>query len=256
MANSSRYQNTLPDSRWVRLCRGLWRILRYFWGTIALGLLLNIAASLLALSRNTDPHTLYIWPVVDWTQQHLLLSGLVVLGLIAVTSFAWIGNRQGRPSTQHTAAAPTQQSRKVLISTLRQEYTRRLTHSLQGKAMIVLGLHERADITRSSAQLVFRHIETTEEHALPLGTSMIEVYDDARQGLLILGEPGTGKTTLLLDLACELLMRADTDTLHPIPVILNLSSWTSKKPPLPSWIVDQLRLVYQVPSHFGQSWLE
>jgi len=64
---------------------------------------------------------------------------------------------------------------------------------------------------------------------LPSGTSIIEAYDQAGQGLLILGEPGAGKTTLLLELACELLTRVEGDCTLPIAVILNLSSWASQK---------------------------
>ena len=39
-------------------------------------------------------------------------------------------------------------------------------------------------------------------------------------------------------------------------MILNLSSWTSKRLPLQRWLIDQLRLVYGIPSRFSQAWLE
>ena len=42
----------------------------------------------------------------------------------------------------------------------------------------------------------------------------------------------------------------------PIPVILNLSSWASKKAPLQCWLIDQLQLVYGIPSRFSQAWLD
>jgi predicted NACHT family NTPase len=74
--------------------------------------------------------------------------------------------------------------------------------------------------------------------------------------MLILGEPGAGKTTLLLDLARELLTRAAGNPTHPVPVILNLSSWGMKKLPLTTWLIDQLQLVYSVPSRLSQAWLE
>jgi hypothetical protein len=43
-----------------------------------------------------------------------------------------------------------------MLRNLRQEDSRRLLSSLQGATMMVLGLHERTDVTISSAQLVFR----------------------------------------------------------------------------------------------------
>jgi GTPase SAR1 family protein len=122
--------------------------------------------------------------------------------------------------------------------------------------MMALRLHERTDITISSAQLVFRHTAVTGERPLPNSTSIIKAYDESGQGLLILGEPGAGKTTLLLDLAREWLTRAEGDEMHPIPVILNLSSRANKQQPLATWIIEQIQLVYQVPPRFGQAWLE
>ena len=150
---------------------------------------------------------------------------------------------------------PTKQNRDTLIQFLHQEYNRQLKHSLQGVAMIAVELHECTDGVRSSVQLVLHGSSTTEENPLPC-SSIVEAYDAAGQHLLILGEPGAGKTTLLLELACELLTRAEDDPTLPIPVILNLSSWASQKPPLESWLVDQLRLVYNVPSSLSQAWLE
>ena len=122
--------------------------------------------------------------------------------------------------------------------------------------MMELHLHERTDVTLSSAQLVFRRTGGGEEHTLPPGTSIVQAYDDAGGGLLILGEPGAGKTTLLLALAQELLTRAEGDPTHPIPVIVNLSSWAIKQPPLVSWLIEQLQLVYRVPTRYSKAWLE
>ncbi len=122
--------------------------------------------------------------------------------------------------------------------------------------MMVLGLQERIDVIRSSAQLVFRRTDIVPETPLSPGTTILRAYDNAGQGLLILGGPGAGKTTLLLELAQELLTRAQNDPQHPIPVILNLSSWASKKAPLASWLADQLRLVYGIPLRLSQTLLE
>ena len=58
-----------------------------------------------------------------------------------------------------------------------------------------------------------------------LNNNILEVFDSANGTLLILGEPGAGKTITLLQLASELLARAETMPGGPIPVVLNLSSW-------------------------------
>ena len=64
--------------------------------------------------------------------------------------------------------------------------------------------------------------------------------------LLILGAPGrAGKTTLLLELARDLLTRrAGDDPTHPIPVVFPLSTWSETRKPLDQWLVDELNLRY------------
>src|SRR6266699_3698535 len=156
------------------------------------------------------------------------------------------------PSTR----GPIEQNRDNLIRFLHQEYRSPLEHSLQRAAMVAVGLHEGTVVNLSSMPLVLHWSSTTVENPLPASTSIIQAYEDAGQRLLILGESGASKTTLLLELACELLTRAEGDPALPIPVILHLSSWASQKPPLESWLIEQLQLVYHVPSRLGRAWLE
>jgi hypothetical protein len=84
---------------------------------------------------------------------------------------------------------------------------------------------------------------------------MLSIFDQLGQSLLILGEPGTGKTTMLLDLAEQLLDRAGDDPSHPIPVVLNLSTWAADRKPLAVWLADELNKRYQVPPRIAQDWV-
>ena len=84
----------------------------------------------------------------------------------------------------------------------------------------------------------------------------MDVFDQMNQLLLILGEPGSGKTTRLLELLEALLMRAETDPMHPTPVVFNLSSWAEKRPPLEEWLVDELRTKYSIPKKVAQGWVK
>ena len=64
---------------------------------------------------------------------------------------------------------------------------------------------------------------------------------------LILGKPGGGKTTTLLELAEALLERAEGDSNAPIPVILELSSWQEVTKPekydpsIKEWVLSMFR---------------
>jgi predicted NACHT family NTPase len=82
-----------------------------------------------------------------------------------------------------------------------------------------------------------------------------DVFEEAGGGLLILGAPGSGKTTALLELARDLLDRAELDSTEPIPIVFNLTSWADRRSDLEVWLADELVDSYQVPRGTGQSWV-
>ena len=81
------------------------------------------------------------------------------------------------------------------------------------------------------------------------------MFDDATGQLLVLGEPGSGKSTKLVELARALIDRAQNDPSHPIPVILNLSTWTKKRAALDEWIRDELVRLYGVSPEQAKQWI-
>lgn len=70
--------------------------------------------------------------------------------------------------------------------------------------------------------------------------------------LLILGEPGSGKTMTLLQLAEFLLDEAEHNTQLTTPVILNLSSWATNQTNFTEWLIEELLLQYQLPRNIGK----
>ena len=76
------------------------------------------------------------------------------------------------------------------------------------------------------------------------------------QTLLILGEPGSGKTIALLQLAKRLIEQTQQDMTKPIPVIFNLSSWGEKQQPLEEWLIEELKDKYQVPKAWSKPWIK
>ncbi len=74
--------------------------------------------------------------------------------------------------------------------------------------------------------------------------------------LLILGEPGSGKTITLLKLAESLIARTELDLTLPIPVVFNLSSWASKKQTISEWLVQELYDKYFVSKSLSKVWVE
>ncbi len=81
----------------------------------------------------------------------------------------------------------------------------------------------------------------------------IDIFDGANRRLLIVGEPGSGKTTELLQLAVQLSEKAETEESAPIPVILELAAWRGE--PMVDWIGDQIQARYGVQQQTSKKWL-
>jgi predicted NACHT family NTPase len=60
-----------------------------------------------------------------------------------------------------------------------------------------------------------------------------------------LGEPGSGKTTALLELTRELIDRAKEYKKFPTPVVLNLSRWSEKRLSMDEWLIEELSFEYR-----------
>ncbi|WP_228041118.1 NACHT domain-containing NTPase [Nodosilinea sp. LEGE 07088] len=102
-------------------------------------------------------------------------------------------------------------------------------------------------------------LRTASQAPKPLapGTPIVEVFDghDIGGKLLLLGNPGAGKTTTMLDLAAALIQRANADPEEPIPVMLNLSSWQNPQQSCTDWLLKELKSKYGVSPKLGQNWL-
>ncbi|MBD1881013.1 NACHT domain-containing protein [Coleofasciculus sp. FACHB-T130] len=90
------------------------------------------------------------------------------------------------------------------------------------------------------------------------GKKIIDVFeqDDIAGRLLILGAPGSGKTTMLLELAQDLILAAQQQPEKPIPVIFELSSWKDDRQPISDWLVADLKFRNNIPEAITREWLE
>lgn len=83
-----------------------------------------------------------------------------------------------------------------------------------------------------------------------------EIFSESNRSLLILGNPGAGKTTTLLELTRDLAAVAERDASHAVPVVLHLSTWNDPTESLESWIEAELSAKYQIPRRVASYWLE
>src|SRR5262249_61430798 len=117
-----------------------------------------------------------------------------------------------------------------------------LESALHGQAALDLNL---VDIPNAvpTAWTSVDDLLTNTPQPLPPGTPIDQLFDRHDGALLIFGGPGGGKTTLLLQLARDLLGRAEWNPGYPMPIVFNLSSWGKQRLPLADWLVRAERQV-------------
>ena len=148
-------------------------------------------------------------------------------------------------------------NRQALLSKVKTYWIKGvLEKSLYHQVLIELGLEERLDAIPNPLSEILE-IGNNSPQLLSEGTKIIDVFDQIGTGatLLILGEPGSGKTTTLLELARALIARAEQDTNQLIPVVFNLSSWAKKRQRIIDWLVEELNDNYDIPNKIGKAWL-
>jgi hypothetical protein len=128
-----------------------------------------------------------------------------------------------------------------------------LEQAFYNRTKIEIGLEERLDFINLLGEVPDRP-----RRQFLQGETAITKFDELGTGrtLLILGDPGSGKTILLLEIAKELIERANRDISLPIPVVFNLSSWTSRKHRFIGWLIQELNVRFQIPKVQGNTWIK
>ncbi|MEO0770072.1 MAG: NACHT domain-containing protein [Cyanobacteria bacterium J06649_4] len=78
-------------------------------------------------------------------------------------------------------------------------------------------------------------------------------HDSIQRKLLILGEPGSGKTTTLLKLAESLLEQSDGT--GQFPYIFELSAWRDDRQDMLSWMVAELKVEHGIEPKESRGWI-
>ncbi len=75
-----------------------------------------------------------------------------------------------------------------------------------------------------------------------------------RAPLVVCGEPGAGKTSLLLELCETLVERARVDDGRPVPVVVDLGTWR-RSDDFGEWLLRTLARRYRIGVRLGRTWL-
>ena len=143
------------------------------------------------------------------------------------------------------------------MTEVEREVASRLSQSLHNAVLINLDKQIQPEQMRNPLSAEIK-IGALPSQPLPPGTEILEVFErsDISGRLLILGDPGAGKATTLLDLAKGLVERAIDDSAAPIPVIFALSAWRDPKQEMKDWLIAELKSKYGVRIDIGKKWIE
>ena len=160
-------------------------------------------------------------------------------------------------SSRDRAAQSQQTPRDILLLQVGNEVQQRLSKSLHRIATQPLYLKPDAEEDPNQVEDPWEcDVKVGEQPVVRLQQADIAaLYDrqDIQGRLLILGDPGTGKTTVLLKLAEVLVARARET--EPVPVLFNLSAWKQDSQSIEQWLVAELKRKYGVRAELGERWL-
>lgn len=202
----------------------------------ALGVATNVATSAL-------PET---WRAYLWIAWPVLAALIVILVVLEIR----------RPSGGSDEPPTSGRSRAVLLERVHRYWVKGvLERSFYQQARIELGLE--TTVEAASPWDVIAAEPDGAPRLVPPGTAVRTVFDDLDHTMLVLGAPGAGKTTMLLELLRDLLAVAATDDRdrEPIPVMLNLTSWTQRQESLDEWVIREVSDRYQVSRRHVRNWL-
>ncbi|MBD2004033.1 MULTISPECIES: NACHT domain-containing protein [Cyanophyceae] len=206
----------------------------------------------------------------DWIQNVYWTLGFGYVFAVPTTLYL-LRSRQGNnaETSSNMPEAISQRWRQELLAIMLTDVTVRMEDSLHDDQLIPLLMEDqREEVGRPPEVTVNAKPSPAWWEKLPKfirvtaesepGKKIIDVFerDDIAGRLLILGAPGSGKTTMLLELAQDLITAAQQQPEKPIPVIFELSSWKDDKQAIADWLVADLKFRNNIPEAITREWLE
>jgi len=217
----------------------------------AVGLLLVGAVSMMLFDHQVGMRLL------RWAREHWLnavaLTAIATMAAAVVPVLLSYKDRRRVEQVQTDHAQGGHQLRELMLHRVRSNWISGvLEPSLGDVFQLSIGLRLRPELVLPAYNLRERL-----SGQIPAGKKIFDVFgNDADRLMLIIGDPGAGKTTLMLQLAEHSLAAAEGDSHGPIPVVANLASWSPLCKPLTAWLSDELFESYHVPREVAGEWIE
>ena len=211
-------------------------------------LLSGISGTLINLSTLNPPAAVKRIP---WYA--LLCAGIGLLLLSGILSRD--GNAVGSRLSEKDASRKARRERRALINRVQDRLAGESRQALHQVDSLSLWCRPRPDAVRQPTP--FREsvlVPVTEPQAATADQVIAQVVKSGKS-LLVLGEPGSGKTMFMIRLG-EKLCEAAAKSAKEIPVYLNLASF-ARRPgrDLASWLATEIAERYEVPEEMPEAWI-
>lgn len=197
------------------------------------------------------------------------VMGLVYEGAMLVSAVRAANTRRKDPAAIALASSVgyAPELRVKLLAEVNRQVEQRLKSAYGEQTLVNLEMHPAPDDVEGETR-------TSNVFLVPKAKQSVESFKDDRMRtvrseetildtfeneailgqLLILGAPGSGKTTALLTLAQALLAQADITGIE-IPYIFELSAWPKTEPDIASWLMAQLAFEHNIKETVSREWI-
>jgi DNA replication protein DnaC len=212
---------------------------------IALSILINILVGM--TSNKLGDYLQAKFGISTTALVYVLIFALPLLVLFTIYDASKKSEKEGSDISPQNIESEVEK----LLRSLKEGYQNRYEQKLDGRFEITLEVSKDWNSRRP------RVIKEKFSSEANVGEA-VEVINEAfkeKGSLLIVGNPGAGKTVLLLKLAVSLLDKINASGREAIPFIFNLASWSPKYERFEDWVKAALESGYGLSKEFAEDLL-
>ena len=145
-----------------------------------------------------------------------------------------------KANTKNVIAQEDPNLREQLIQKLTELYKARFKEKMKGELRLDINLKLKYTTIGTSPERTEKFFLIKEEEQIGDFEDLFKDYIGKIKRLLILGEPGAGKSILMLRFGLKLIEEAKKDVNFPIPIILDLVTWKQDHQTFELWLEQNL----------------